>query len=113
MLGDFVIVRSRDQGVVCGYLKTLVPQPGGLFAAELTEARQVHWWSGANTLFEMSLRGANEMRLSEPVELVLVAGVCGVLPCKPEAEANLRTSRWGTSYADSASTPPPKHKRGG
>ena len=103
-LGRFVMCRSRDQGVVCGYLKALVPQPGGLFAAELTEARQVHWWSGCNTLFEMSLRGPTEARISEPVADMLMGGVCGVIPCEPEAEENLRQSRWNESFKSSGSS---------
>lgn len=113
MLGEFVICRSRDQGVVCGFLKTLTPQPGGLFAAELTEARQVHWWNEANTLFELSLRGGGQMRLSEPVELILMAGVCGVLPCTTEAQENLRQSRWNESYNPSRSPRPRKKTVGG
>lgn len=101
MIGEFVICRSRDQGVVTGFLKALTPQPGGLFAAELTEARQVHGWSGANTLFELSLYGGTEMRNSEPVQLMMMAGVCGVIPCTEKATKNLRQSRWNQPYSDS------------
>jgi hypothetical protein len=100
-LGEFVIVRSRDQGVVCGVLDTLVGR-----VAVLTDARQIHSWSdGANTLFEMSLRGCGTARISEPVKRVMVHEVCGVLQCEPEAEMNLRQSRWGESYKPSGSPP--------
>lgn len=104
MLDRFVIVRTREQGVVCGTLKTLTPQPGGLACAELTDARQIHYWSdGANTLFEMCVRGCGTARISEPVPEVMVFGVCGVLPCSTEAEVNLSQSRWNAAYDPSRS----------
>lgn len=104
MLGEFVIVRSREQGVVCGTLKSLTPQPGGLACAEMTDARQIHGWTdGANTLFEMSLRGCGNARISEPVKIATIFGVCGVLVCEPEAIANLSHSRWNEPYEPSAS----------
>jgi hypothetical protein len=103
MIGEYVIVRSRDQGVVCGVLKVLTPQPGGLACAELTEASQIHNWQGdTNTLFEAALRGFGVARISEPVARVMVFGVCGVLPCTPEAEANLRQPRWNEAPTKTA-----------
>lgn len=99
MIGKFVIVRSRDQGVVCGVLRTLAGR-----AVELDDARQIHSWSdGANTLFEMSLRGVGQARISEPIPEILILDVCGVIPCSPEAEENLRQSRWNTPFDASAS----------
>jgi hypothetical protein len=101
MLGQFVIVRSREQGVVCGVLKE---QSGR--AIVLDDARQIHAWSdGANTLFEMSLRGCGSARISEPVETILILEACGVIPCTAEAEENLRQSRWGEPFKRSASRP--------
>lgn len=104
MIGRYVILRSRDQGVVCGVLKTLTPQPGGLACAELEDASQIHHWQGGvNTLFEASLRGFGVARISEPVAEFMIFGVCGVFPCTPEAEANLRQHRWNESPKNSAS----------
>ena len=104
MIGEYVIVRSREMGVVCGVLLTLTPQPGGLAAAELGEASQVHGWAdGANTLFEASLHGLGNARISEQVQRVMVFGVCGVLPCTEEAEANLRQHRWNEPAGSSTS----------
>lgn len=109
MLGEFVILRSRDQGVVCGYLKSFTPQPGGLACCEIEEARQIHGWSsgGANTLFEMSLYGIKPpatARISEPMAKVFtILGVCGVYPCEMEAKINLEQSRWNAAFASSAS----------
>ena len=112
-VGEYVIVRSRDQGVVCGVLETLTPLPGGLAVAELREASQVHnWRGGVLTLFEASLRGFGVASISEPVQRVLVFGVCGVIPCTAEAERNLREWRTGTSAGSSASPPRATKRRG-
>lgn len=112
MIGEFVICRSRDQGVVCGYLKVLTPSATG-FSAELEEARQVRQWNdGCNTLFEMALTGPGQARISLPLDRFLMAGVCGVYPCTPEATDNLKQSRWDKSYRSSASSPRPTRHPG-
>jgi hypothetical protein len=99
-IGRYVILRSREQGVVCGVLRSLTPQPGGLACAELDAASQVHnWQGGVNTLFEASLRGFGVARISEPVDGFTMFGVCGVWACTPEAEANLRNHRWNEAPA--------------
>lgn len=98
MIGQFVIVRSRDQGVVCGVLRVEVDA-----VVELSDARQIHSWAdGARTLFEMSLYGCGTARISEPVERIRVREWCGIIPCTPEAEANLRQSRWNKPAKSSA-----------
>lgn len=104
MLGRYVILRSHDQGVVCGVLRLILPQPGGLAYAELTECSQVHGWQGGvNTLFEAALHGFGVARISEQLPEFAIYGVCGVYPCSPEAEANLREVRWDKSPANSGS----------
>lgn len=104
MIGEYVIVRTRESGVTCGVLKTLTPQPGGLACAVLTEASRIHYWQdGCNTLMEMSLRGPGMARISEPVKKIMIFGVCEVLPCEPEAEENLRNCRWNARHESSAS----------
>jgi len=108
VIGRFVIVRSRDQGVVCGTLRAAAGT-----CVELTDARQVHWWGdGANTLFEMSLRGCGQARISEPVAEILILNACGVIPCEPAAVENLTQSRWNESYKASASRPRAAKQRG-
>ena len=110
LLGRFVICRSRDQGVVCGYLKILLPGPDGLAMAELTEARQIHGWQGGvNTLFEAANQGFGVARISEPLENdFTMFGVCGVMPCTRKAEENLKQSRWNTSCESSRPRRPAK-----
>lgn len=103
----FVICRSREQGVVCGYLMEIAGR-----AAVLNDARQIHWWSGANTLFELSITGCDQARISQPVREFLMTEVCGVIPCESEAESNLRQSRWNKSY-DASKSPPPRPKMQG
>lgn len=113
VIGRYVIVRSRDQGVVCGVLETLTPQPGGLACAVLSEASQVHnWQGGVLTLFESSIHGFGIATISERVESVIVFGVCGVLPCTPKAESNLRESRIRSAPASSGSPPSTTKRRG-
>lgn len=103
----FCIVRSRDQGVVCGYVRATAGR-----AVEVTEARQIHWWGGdlngrlIYTLFEMACHGAGQARISEPVEEMLILDACGIIPCSPDATENLRQSRWDASYDASLSRPP-------
>jgi hypothetical protein len=118
MIGEFVILRSRDDGVVCGRLKSLVPQPGGLFAAEVEDARIIHHWQQNNenyTLFELAMHGVRPpatARISEAVSLHMMGGVCGVTPCTAEAQQNLSQSRWNKPYEPSASTRATGRNRG-
>lgn len=90
MIGRFVIIRCRDAGVHCG---TLVAVAGR--TVELSDARRIHFWRGANTLNEMAIGGcAKQSRISEPVESILLLEACEVIPCTEKAAKNLRDSRW-------------------
>jgi hypothetical protein len=89
----FVIVRSRDAGVHCGTLENIAD--GGMVT--LSDARRIWRWRGANTLSELSQRGAAEgwTRISEPVPDIIVIGACEVITCSVVARENLTRSRWG------------------
>ena len=90
MIGKFVIVRCRDAGVHCGILKSVHGRQ-----VELTDARRIWRWSGANTLNEVSLRGSSgDTRIAEPVDDICLLEACEVIPCTKEGEKNLRRSRW-------------------
>lgn len=71
--GRFCIVRSRDQGVVCGVVQAMSGR-----CVELTDARQIHNWSDTlngrhiYTLFEMATFGAPVARISEPVPFLVM-----------------------------------------
>jgi hypothetical protein len=109
MIGEFVILRSRDQGVMCGYVRSFAGR-----TYEIEEARQIHGWSdGANTLCEMAVSGCGLARISEPtVRPVIVHDVCGVYLCTPDAEENLRQSRWNEPYRPSLSAQPARRRPG-
>lgn len=91
MIGKFVVVRTYSAGVHCGFLRCIHETSG-----ELTEARRIHRWRGANTLHEISLTGVDKdySRISEPVEHILLTQIIEVIPTTEEAENNLRRSRW-------------------
>ena len=94
MLDTYCVVRCRDAGVWAG----VVRQVNGR-AVLLGEANRVwNWRGGVNTLSEASLRGLGTARIAETVARVLLLDACEIIPCTPEAEANLRQSRWDQAY---------------
>lgn len=105
VIDAYCILRSRDQGVVCGVVESITAMPGGLACAVVREASQIHGWSGGvNTLFEAANHGLGNARISEPaVNPITIYGVCGVLPCTPKAEKNLRQARWNKAFVGSES----------
>lgn len=92
MIGKFVIVRTYSAGVHCGILGHVEGQH-----VALKDARRIWRWRGANTLNELSLRGADMewTRISEPVPEILLTEAIEILPCTSEAAENLKQSRWG------------------
>lgn len=80
--GDYVCVRSRNQGVVWG---TLVFRSGD--ECRIRDARQQYSWSGnATTLFDVVMKGpkATSLRLSEVVPEIDMTEICGVILVPPE-----------------------------
>lgn len=92
MLGTVVIVRTYSAGVHVG---TLASQDGKIVT--LRDARRIWRWRGANTLHELSQRGAAKewTRISEPVPSVLLTEAIEIIPVAPAAIENLKQSRWG------------------
>jgi hypothetical protein len=88
----FVLIRARDAGVHCGTLEQVDRD-----VVKLSNARRVWRWKGANTLHELSLRGADTdyTRISEPVAHVVIIGACEIIDCTQAARENLIVSRWG------------------
>jgi hypothetical protein len=90
-----VLVRTHSAGVHVG---ELVARKGA--EVELTNARRVWRWRGANTLNEMSLKGvdsaseSNYTRISEPVKRIELIGVIEVIDVTPAAWASLRSAGW-------------------
>jgi hypothetical protein len=88
----FVLIRARDAGVHCGTLELFDRD-----VVTLSDCRRVWRWKGANTLHELSLRGADKdyTRISEPVSRVVIIGACEIIDCTEAARENLIASRWG------------------
>lgn len=89
MIGKFVVVRTYSAGVHTGFL---VESNGT--AVLLRESRRLWRWEGAFTLNEVSQKGcAESSRISDPVPEILLTQAIEVIPCSPEAQANLSRSR--------------------
>ncbi|WP_320685202.1 DUF6948 domain-containing protein [Gemmata algarum] len=84
--GAYVIVRSRDQGCVCGEYR-------GHHGREvvLGKARQIYSWEGGRlTLFDFAVvPGPCRLSREAPGEVVMLEA-CGIIPTTPEVEAFLR-----------------------
>jgi len=91
MIGKFVVVRTYSAGVHTGFLKS---QNGK--EIELTEARRIWRWAGANTLNEVANNGVDEKytRISDPVSELKLTEAIEIIPTTKVAEINLRKSRW-------------------
>lgn len=91
----FVITRGSQTGVQCGYLVSDTPS-----GVVLREARQIWRFGGAETLQEVASKGASmteRTRISLPAPAnsrLRAEDVGAVIECSPEAEENLRQSRW-------------------
>lgn len=92
MKGKFVVIRTYSAGVHVGTLESLEGT-----RAVLVDARRVWRWRGANTLSELSQKGADTdwTRISEPVPSILLSEAIEVIPCSDAARENLSKSRWG------------------
>jgi len=87
-IGQYVIVRTRDQGCVCGEYQQHVGRE-----VVLTNARQIYRWNGNRlTLFDVA-EIPGECRLSTTIQgEVTLLEACGIIPTSPEVERHLRTA---------------------
>lgn len=91
-IGKYCIIRSREQGVMAGYVEAI----GGINGrtVKLREARQIFRWSSKFVLIELASFGPRnivEQKYSAPsMEPVLMVEVCGVIPCSIEAAKMIR-----------------------
>lgn len=90
-MNAIVIVRTYSAGVHVG---TLHSREGR--EVVLKDARRIWRWRGANTLHELALHGADTewTRISEPVPEIVLTEAIEIIPCSPDASANLSRSRW-------------------
>lgn len=91
MIGKFVIVRTYSAGVHAG---TLAAHAGT--EVQLTGARRIWYWKGANTLHEIALRGVDKKgsKVSEPVQSILLTEAIEIIPATAEAAENLGSVVW-------------------
>lgn len=89
---NIVLVRTYSAGVHVGELRKRDGKE-----VVLTDAHRVWRWRGANTLHELSQKGAAQdyTRISERVPEIVLTEAIEVIACSPEGGANLRTVRWG------------------
>jgi hypothetical protein len=85
-IGQYVIVRSRDQGCVCGEYRGHVGRE-----VTLTQARQIFRWSGNRlTLFDVAAVPGSVQVSAEVAECVMLEA-CGIIPTTAAVEQVLRT----------------------
>lgn len=92
MIGETVLVRTYSAGVHVGTLKSKDGRE-----VTLSNAARIWRWRGANTLHELSLRGADKTwsRISELVPEVVLTEAIEIIRVSDAAAANLTTPRWG------------------
>lgn len=88
-VGQFVIVRSRDQGCVCGEYQSHVGRE-----VTLCNARQIYSWSDNRlTLFDFAVvPGTCRLSRVLPGEVVMLEA-CGIIPTTPDVEKALRNHK--------------------
>lgn len=91
LVGQFVLVRSRDSGVHIGTLVSVRRD-----SVRLKDARRLWRWRGANTLNEVSQAGVADdfTRISEPTPDITILGACEILPVSEAARPSLERSQW-------------------
>ena len=84
-----VIVRTYSAGVFFGYLQARSGKD-----VELTRARRIWFWTGANTLSEIALHGVGPgSKIAEPVTVTLTEAI-EVISCSKEGAANMEAATW-------------------
>lgn len=93
MIGEFVLVRCDRSGVHMG---TLVAAQGR--CVELKDARILHHWKSANTLYEVALNGVGAgSRISDPVSRTVLFDAIQLHFPTAKARESLEKSRWAKS----------------
>lgn len=86
-----VVVRTYSAGAHFGYL---VSQSADGKRVELTRARRLWSWKGANTLSEIATSGVGEgSRIAVPVDVTLTDAI-EIISATPAAVENLEKSTW-------------------
>jgi hypothetical protein len=86
-----VIVRSRDAGVLFGYL---LGYEGS--TVHLRDARQMWSWTAAEggTLLDCATHGVEAGKVSTPAKRVTVLGACAIIDVSAKALTSLESAKW-------------------
>ena len=87
--GKKVIVRADRAGVFFG---TLTAKKKG--EVQLTNARKLFYWSGANAIEELAVSGttkANDCKFTVVVEEMTILDVIQIIPCTEKAIINIES----------------------
>lgn len=89
--GRPVIVRSRDAGVLFGYLDSYEGS-----TVHLRNARQMWSWNAAEggTLLDCATHGVKDGKFSTPCSAVAVIGACAIIDCTDKAVKTLESAKW-------------------
>lgn len=79
--GKLVLVRSGQSGVWVGHLVAQTDH-----VVTLSEARKVHYWTGAGATSGLALTGPSGGRICPPVPEVDVSGWCEIIPVAAAAK---------------------------
>lgn len=85
----YVVIRSRDAGVFCGYL---VSESEDSSVVELKQSRRIYYWDGAATLSQLALEGVKNVKNCKfPAALPThkIIGVCEIIPATEAARLSI------------------------
>ena len=89
-MSKYVVVRTYSAGVHVGELAERRGQE-----VDLTGARRIWYWKGANTLNEIANRGVGDgSKVSEAVTAITLTQAIEVIVCTEAAAVNLRAAPW-------------------
>lgn len=89
-MSKYCVVRTYSAGVHVG---TLESQNGK--EVQLSNARRIWYWKGANTLHEVALHGvAAGSKVSETVPMITLTEAIEIIPCSDEATESLKAAKW-------------------
>jgi len=93
LIGKRVLVRDHKAGVYCGVLTAMDVEAG---TAELRDARQVWYWTGAAATPGIAARGVGEgSKIGPKVEAVVCCDVVQVMPMTSQAwESVMGAPEW-------------------
>ena len=91
--GRPVIVRSRDAGVLFGYLDEYAADGS---TVTVTNARQMWSWTAAEggTLIDCAMHGVKAGKFSSPSSRVIVINACAIIDCTDKAVKSLENAKW-------------------